>query len=1194
MADSMIPNLPMTSSGLPDATAAANSYRDAVLSTHDTVRIANEIAQTRSLDAPIRALSSDIVGDIKHAKTDIPERVALWIRENVKYTQETPMVEVLQGPYRTLGGKIYVNTPMGPFRFNGTGTGDCDDLSILFATLCRSLGLEAFLVGVAKIDNPDSFFHAMGYYNGVFYELSKDKPYGGVGDSRVASEVPYAGIIGLIYDPVRKDFKRVKPVKKSNEMSQKQHVSYDPMGGLAMAGMSGESPSPSNPNAPYTNVNYTLPVPGKQLPKEYLDRPLNQPAFCGEPIDSLAPRYTVPFNIYAPSRQISGISMNGTNSMGISESIGIGIRPVTGVDPYIDQYAIDPYSGNYEGALLMGAATPVAAGEDPSAVEVTVIPMAYGTVSLKITIPGKPGGLSNYPISSANIGKPITLIPRIPIAGLPKFAGAYSVGFTSAKNGKSFANSFTQDSFRTGGRFYIVCSDLGVQLVAGNAAFTRYVLALKSLGGISSQPSQPAAPPVAMRPPTAPPVAVPITTTIRPAVPITTAIRPTAPPVAVRPATPAVYTPATPGLYTPSVYTPGTTPVNVGPSLPPPGAPPVAVSPDAPTPIDRTEDLTYVTVDAMAFSPGELTVESSRSDLPKGKVVVGKGDMGSLPVIQQNTPGTPVTKTADIASYTGKYVVTFVPAGSAAGFVKTFTQDDFKAGGPFMIACSTMGIKLIHGKAGFEKYLLSIRSTDGPREVKPGYGRDDRMPVRPSRPPYGSQPVPVRPQEPVFCTLRFNAKTECNVVVQVGKSVNKGRVLPNKPFTIHIPCTRPGREQVIISGNCGKQGTFHMANIPASSLNPGEVLDFVLIPNQPPHLARRSRAGEGTQPDIIGKHDIHPPKGYHDYGPPGPPSNKKPKTKYVLAGEIPAPLPLIAFDKDGYLLVDITEPVLFLDRSKNINYPWPKDSNGRIWVYFASSQINKLNHATLGNLKFGSPAAYAAEVEQKLRLLPLDKDKWPGELREAISKDFQHIKKAFAEGTNSPVDPVFANSTLAVLSGLELYAALAEEGFAYKSPQADALVKPAVEVSPGQMAVPVDVPQIAPQIAPTTSNEAQIIAAQPAAEVAAQIQTQSESGAANQAANDLANQASVAVAEQIATQVAAQPTQPGADISPQNVVVEPTQVVVQPITQPIIPPATTVTEPAKEAVAPEEKKGGGGGLLALAAAAAGVYFLTRH
>ena len=378
MSNKYIPQLPMLSSGLPNALAAANSYRDALLTTHQTVQIANEIAQLRSKDAPIRALASQIIGNIDNANKDIPFRIAVWIRDNVKYTQETPMVEILQGPYRTLGGKISVETPMGKFKFNGTGTGDCDDLSILFATLCRSLGIEAFLIGVAKQDNPDNFFHAMGYCNGVFYELSKDAPYGGVGGTVIASTHPFDDITGLLFNPVTGKQKRVylmKANQKGNNMSgsrrygamhggdcgcgamggpncicKSQHMKGT-MRGCSCGAMGGPGCTcqSQHMNGPTPDCGCDehhdcgcgghpahmgateAPAAEKPAGPPWLTRPIGTPAYVGEPLDSLQPRYSVPLNLYAPSRQISGISMNGSKAKS-SRSFGVGIGEGLGDD----------------------------------------------------------------------------------------------------------------------------------------------------------------------------------------------------------------------------------------------------------------------------------------------------------------------------------------------------------------------------------------------------------------------------------------------------------------------------------------------------------------------------------------------------------------------------------------------------------------------------------------------------------------------------------------------------------------------------------------------------------------------------------------------------------------------------------------------------------------------------------------------
>lgn len=301
-----IPPLPLTGSGMPDALAAANTYTDLVMTTKETIRAANEVAALRSLDAPVRALAAQIVGDIQYAKRDIPYRIAEWVRKNVKYTQETPYVEILQGPYRTLGKNVTVQTPMGPYQFKGTGTGDCDDLSILFACLCRSLGIEAYLVGVAKAATPSNYFHAMGYSNGLFYELSLDTPYGGVGNDNICSEVPFNNIHACLYDPARKHYYEFTPRNKSGSNQFSPMAATNP----SMASTGADQSDPFSGYGYDVNAGVDVNAPDRSLP-------------VTAPVNALQPHYTVPFNLYAPSRQISGISMNGTNgvSSGLSSPL---------------------------------------------------------------------------------------------------------------------------------------------------------------------------------------------------------------------------------------------------------------------------------------------------------------------------------------------------------------------------------------------------------------------------------------------------------------------------------------------------------------------------------------------------------------------------------------------------------------------------------------------------------------------------------------------------------------------------------------------------------------------------------------------------------------------------------------------------------------------------------------------------------
>jgi hypothetical protein len=153
----------------------------------DRVRIANELVHQKALDPPLRAVAQRIVANTR----DIPHQgardIARWVRKQIRYAQEAPGVEVLQGPYTTL-------------RY---GMGDCDDLAILWATLCRSIGLEAYVAGVAETTEPDSFYHAVGYDddNGKHYELSRDHRYGGAYQNGEAFTLA-PGSITVVWTPV--------------------------------------------------------------------------------------------------------------------------------------------------------------------------------------------------------------------------------------------------------------------------------------------------------------------------------------------------------------------------------------------------------------------------------------------------------------------------------------------------------------------------------------------------------------------------------------------------------------------------------------------------------------------------------------------------------------------------------------------------------------------------------------------------------------------------------------------------------------------------------------------------------------------------------------------------------------------------------------------------------------------------------
>jgi len=192
-------------------------FRDTVLTPEGTVQAANEIAAKYAADAPIRGLAAQILQGCANVPQDGPTLIAEWIKNNILYLQENPGVEVLQGPYHTIPSGLRI----GDFEFGGTGAGDCDDLSILFACLCRSAGLAGYACGIAEDPYKGSFVHCMGYCasNKKFYELSQDETYGGIPGKPLVLDAPPVGQTGLTYDPVSRAWQRYKNDPKNPAFS---------------------------------------------------------------------------------------------------------------------------------------------------------------------------------------------------------------------------------------------------------------------------------------------------------------------------------------------------------------------------------------------------------------------------------------------------------------------------------------------------------------------------------------------------------------------------------------------------------------------------------------------------------------------------------------------------------------------------------------------------------------------------------------------------------------------------------------------------------------------------------------------------------------------------------------------------------------------------------------------------------------
>jgi hypothetical protein len=123
---------------------------------------ANQMAREASMDTLMRELGAAICGGDCNIQRDGYRRIALWIRKNCRYVQESYGIEKLQGPYSTLRSRVM----------------DCDDGAILWATLCRAIGLNAVAVGIGTA--PEQLGHMVGMNadTGRLYELSTGEGYG--------------------------------------------------------------------------------------------------------------------------------------------------------------------------------------------------------------------------------------------------------------------------------------------------------------------------------------------------------------------------------------------------------------------------------------------------------------------------------------------------------------------------------------------------------------------------------------------------------------------------------------------------------------------------------------------------------------------------------------------------------------------------------------------------------------------------------------------------------------------------------------------------------------------------------------------------------------------------------------------------------------------------------------------------------
>ncbi|MCW1957773.1 MAG: transglutaminase family protein [Mycobacterium sp.] len=144
----------------------------------DAIRLASEQAVSGANTQTVRALAIDLSRSVKSVDL-FPARAAAWVREKMLYRREHG--EVFQGPIATLRA----------------GGGDCDDLAILFASLCLSLQVDALPAAVWYPGG--GWCHMIGFSGHRLYELSREQWYSGAPD-RGPKQLP-AGAYVVAWDP---------------------------------------------------------------------------------------------------------------------------------------------------------------------------------------------------------------------------------------------------------------------------------------------------------------------------------------------------------------------------------------------------------------------------------------------------------------------------------------------------------------------------------------------------------------------------------------------------------------------------------------------------------------------------------------------------------------------------------------------------------------------------------------------------------------------------------------------------------------------------------------------------------------------------------------------------------------------------------------------------------------------------------
>src|SRR5215469_3223161 len=115
--------------------------RSGLAGVNDTLKLMAQLAKTYKANALVRSTAARIVQSCT-SRDDMCELAALqnWIRTNIRYTEDVYGVETLQTPEYTIEERY----------------GDCDDQSILMATLLLAVGKPAAYCAVGVDGGPYS------------------------------------------------------------------------------------------------------------------------------------------------------------------------------------------------------------------------------------------------------------------------------------------------------------------------------------------------------------------------------------------------------------------------------------------------------------------------------------------------------------------------------------------------------------------------------------------------------------------------------------------------------------------------------------------------------------------------------------------------------------------------------------------------------------------------------------------------------------------------------------------------------------------------------------------------------------------------------------------------------------------------------------------------------------------------------